>query len=78
MPLYTKDVATADLVAQLANLRNLTEQDAVRLAVQAELDRAREAVPLGERAALRAADPLPPSTGETADKEFFDDLSGGL
>jgi antitoxin VapB len=79
MPFYIKDDATADLVARLAKLRGLTKQDAVRLAVQAELDRAREAIPLRERAAaLRAAHPLPPQTGETADKEFFDDLSGGL
>lgn len=79
MPLYIKDDVTAELVAQLAQLRGLTKQDAVRLAVQAELDRARQAVPLRERfAALRAVHPLPPRTGETADKAFFDDLSGGL
>jgi antitoxin VapB len=79
MPLYIKDDSTADLVARLAKLRGLTKQDAVRLAVQVELDRAREAIPLRERAAaLRAAYPLPPPTGEPADKEFFDGLSGGL
>ena len=44
MPLYIKDDATAELVAQLAKLRGLTKQAAVRLAVQAELDRAREAI----------------------------------
>lgn len=79
MPLYIKDDATAELVAQLAKLRGLSKQDAVKLAVRAELDRTEEAVPLGDRfAALRAAHPLPPSTGEAADKAFFDDLSGGL
>jgi antitoxin VapB len=79
MPLYIKDDATASLVAQLAKLRGLTKQDAVRFAVQAELDRANEAIPLRQRAAaLRAAHPLPPATGQTADKDFFDDLSGGL
>ncbi len=37
-----------------------------------------EAAPLRDRfAALRAEHPLPPSTGEKADKTFFDDLSGG-
>jgi hypothetical protein len=47
--------------------------------VQAELDRAQEAIPLRARVqALRAAHPLPPPTGQTADKDFFDDLSGGL
>lgn len=77
MPLYIKDDTTAELVAQLAKLRGVSKQDAVKLAVQAELDRAEEAVPLRDRfAALRAAHPLPPSTGEVADKAFFDDLSG--
>lgn len=79
MPLYIKDDVTSKLVAQLAKLRGVTKQAAVRLAVQAELDRAKEAIPLRERAAaLRAAHPLPPPTGKAADKDFFDDLSGGL
>ena len=79
MPLYIKDDATAKLVAKLAKLRSVSKQDAVKLAVQAELERAEEAVPLRDRfAALRAAHPLPPSTGEAADKAFFDELSGGL
>jgi antitoxin VapB len=38
-----------------------------------------EEIPLRNRfAALRAAHPLPPATGDKADKRFFDDLSGGL
>jgi antitoxin VapB len=79
MPLYIKDDATAELVAQLAKLRGWTKQDAVRFAVKAELDRTKEATPLRKRvAALRAAHPLPPTTGKTPDKDFFDDLSGGL
>jgi len=79
MPLYIKDDKTAELVAELARLRGLSKQDAVKLAVQAELDRVTEAVPLRIRfAALRSAHPLPPSTGEKADKDFFDELSGGV
>ena len=79
MPLYIKDDSTAELVARLAKLRGVSKQDAVKLAVRAELERAKEAVPLRERfAALRAKYPLPPPTGEKADKAFFDDLSGGL
>ena len=79
MPLYIKDDATAELVTQLAKLRGLTKQDAVRLAVRAELDRAQSAVPLRARVqALRMAHPLPPATGQAADKAFFDDLSGDL
>ena len=77
MPLYIKDDATARLVGQLAKLRGISKQDAVKMAVQAELDRVAEAIPLRERfAALRRAHKLPPPTGTTADKAFFDDLSG--
>lgn len=79
MPLYIKDDSTALLVAQLAKLRGVSKQDAVKLAVRAELDRTEQATPLRDRfAALRAAHPLPPVTGKRADKAFFDDLSGGL
>jgi antitoxin VapB len=75
MPLHIKDDATAERVAKLAKLRGLSKQDAVKLAVTAELDRMAEAAPLRERfAALLAAHPLPPATGQTADKSFFDDL----
>lgn len=77
MPLYIKDDATAGLVAQLAKLRGVSKQDAVRLAVQAELQRIAEAVPLRERiASWRQQHPMPPPTGQQADKAFFDDLSG--
>jgi len=77
MPLYIKDEGTAQLVDQLAKLRGLTKQDAVRLAVKAELKRATEAIPLRDRfAAIRKAHPLPPTTGKVADKAFFDELSG--
>ena len=77
MPLYIKDDGTAELVARLAKLRGISKQGAVKLAVQAELDRADKAVSLRDRfAALRAAYPLPPRTGAVADKTFFDDLSG--
>jgi antitoxin VapB len=78
MPLYIKDDATADLVAQLAKLRGISKQDAVRLAVTAELDRAAGVVALRDRfAALRAEHPLPPLTGKTADKPYFDEAPGG-
>jgi len=74
MPLHIKDDATADLMARLAKLRGLT-----KLAVQAELQRTIEAVPLRDRLALLWEEhPLPPPTGQAADKAFFDELSGGL
>jgi antitoxin VapB len=79
MPLYIRDDATAELVAKLAKQRGLTKQDAVRLAVQAELERTTQAVPLRERLAmLWCENPLPPPTGQVADKAFFDELSGEL
>lgn len=79
MPLYIKDETTTQLVAELARQRGLTKQAAVRLAVKAELDRAAAAVPLRERLAkLWDAHPMPPATGEIADKAFFDELSGDL
>jgi antitoxin VapB len=77
MPLYIKSDETAQLVDKLAKLRGVSKQDAVRLAVTAELERAAAAVPLRDRfARLRATHPLPPPTGATADKAFFDELSG--
>ena len=75
MPLHIEDDETARLIAELAELRGTTKQDAVKAAVQAELGR----IGLAQRfAALRAAHPLPAPTGQAADKAFFDDLSGGL
>ena len=77
MPLYIKDDAVAGLVAEFAKMRGVSKQAAVGLAVQAELDRALQAIPLRDRfAALRKVFPLPPSTDKLADKAFFDDLSG--
>ena len=79
MPLYIKDDATVELVVQLAQKRGVSKQEAVRQAVQAELQRMTAAVPLRERiAAWRKEHKLPPPTGRVADKAFFDELSGGL
>lgn len=79
MTLQIDDEATAELVARLARLRGLSPQDAVRLAVIAELRRTGDEVPLRERLAkLHAEHPLPPATGKIADKAFFDELSGNL
>jgi len=42
-----------------------------------EPDRAANLIPLRDRfAAARAKHPLPPPTGELADKSFFDDVTG--
>ena len=77
MPLYIKDARTAALVAELAGKRGVSKQDAVREAVQAELDRLAQTIPLRERIAeWRKQHPMPPPTGQKADKAFFDELSG--
>jgi antitoxin VapB len=77
MPLYIKDDVTAQLVDQLAKSLAVSKQDAVKLAVQAQLDKRADAVPLRERfAGVRAKHRLPPATGDQADKDFFDGLNG--
>ena len=64
-----RDPEVADALAEGACL----------VAVQAELCRAAQDTPLHDRfAALRSAYPLPPATGKTADKAFFDKMSGEL
>jgi antitoxin VapB len=79
MPLYIKDDATAELVGRLARLRGVTKQGAVRLAVEAELKKTAEQVPVKDMLLkFWTENPLPPATGKRADKAFFDDLSGGL
>jgi antitoxin VapB len=77
MPLYIKDETTTRLVGELARLRGLTKQAAVRLAVQAELQRSGTGTPVRQTLAKLWADSkLPRRTGKTADKAFFDELSG--
>jgi antitoxin VapB len=77
VPLYIKDDVTTQLVTEFARRRGLTKQAAVRLAVMAELEREAQAETLRTRAErLWDAHPMPPKTGEAADKEFFDALSG--
>ncbi len=77
MPLFIKDEFTTRLVNELAQRRGTTKQDAVKRAVQAELERESKDLPLREKLALwHKLHPLPPATGKIADKAFFDDLSG--
>ncbi|ACK49674.1 Rv0623 family protein transcription factor [Methylocella silvestris BL2] len=77
MPLYIKDDTVAELVAELAARRRVSKQEAVRQAVSAELERMAEAIPLRDRfVRLRQEHPLPPVTGQKADKAFFDGLAG--
>ncbi len=80
MSFVIEDETTVSLVAELAAATGVTKPEAVRRAVEAELDRFKAPSsdrPLRERfAELRARHPLPPPTGLPADKAFFDELSG--
>lgn len=77
MPFHVRDRQTDSLVRELADTWGVGLTEAVKLAVQRELQREREAVPLRTRlGALRAQVLKRPATGLQADKAFFDDLSG--
>ena len=77
--LYIKDERTSALVDQLARLRGTSKTEAVRSAVEAELARSRRTVTPRERLEdFYRRYPLPESSGRTADKAFFDELSGDL
>ncbi|GAA0302660.1 hypothetical protein GCM10009087_10530 [Sphingomonas oligophenolica] len=77
--LFIKDPATADLVDRLAKRRGITKTEAVRLAVQADLERLGTEPPVPEWLAdFWRRYPIPEPTGLKADKAFFDELSGDL
>jgi antitoxin VapB len=77
MPLYIKDEETTQLVNELARRRGMTKSDAVKAAVQAELQRDPPQFNVMQKLEkLWAENPLPPPTGRVSDKAFFDDLSG--
>lgn len=79
MPLSIRDEATDNAVRELARLKRKGLTETIREAVENELRRTRQAIPLVER--LRALGDeymTRPETGEKADKAFYDDLSGGL
>jgi len=77
MALNIRNEAVNRLAAKLAARKRVTKTDAVRMALENELRRLDEAVPLRER--LR---PLQervlgrPATGLESDKAFYDALSG--
>jgi antitoxin VapB len=75
VPLYIKDDETAALVAQLAQLHGRSKQGAVRMAVEAALNKAAELILVEARLRkLWSENPLPPPTGKRVNKAFFDDL----
>jgi antitoxin VapB len=77
MPLNIRSETVNELAEQLAERKRITKTDAVRIALENELRRLDEVVPLKER--LR---PLQdrilgrPATGLRADKAFYDSISG--
>ena len=77
MPLNIRSEVVNQLADQLAARKHMSKTDAVRTALENELRRLDEAVPLRDR--LR---PLQdrvlsrPDTGLEADKAFYDELSG--
>jgi antitoxin VapB len=77
MPLNIRNEAVNQLAEKLAARKGMNKTDAVKTALENELRRLDEAVPLRER--LR---PLQdrvlrrPATGLEADKAFYDELSG--
>ena len=73
MPLHIRDNAATEAVRSLAARRRLTLTEAVRIACEEALERDARARPVRERVApiLAQLDALP-STGEKADKAFFD------
>lgn len=79
MALSIRDKATDVAVRQLALLKRKGLTETVREAVENELRRTRETMPLVDR--LRAIGDrykTRPETGEKADKAFFDDLGDNL
>jgi antitoxin VapB len=77
MPLSIRNEVVNRLAETLAARAGLTKSDAVRMALENELRRLDEAVPLRERLRpLQARILARPATGLEADKAFYDELSG--
>jgi antitoxin VapB len=77
MPIHVRDLATDRLVRRLAAKSGMGLTEAIRTAVEHELQRLETAIPLPERVAAirrRIAPRLRPA--EQTDKQFFDELSG--
>ena len=77
MPLNIRSEIVNQLAERLAARRQVNKTDAVRIALQNELRRLDEAVPLRDRVRLLQERVLRrPATGMEADKGFYDELSG--
>jgi antitoxin VapB len=77
MPLNIRSETVNQLAEKLAARARMNKTDAVRLALENELQRLDEAVPLRERLrALQERVLSRPDAGLEADKAFYDELSG--
>jgi antitoxin VapB len=77
MPLNIRSETVNQLAAKLAARVRMNKTDAVRMALENELRRIDEAVPLRERLRpLQERVLSRPATGLEADKAFYDELSG--
>ena len=77
MPLNIRSEDVNRLAEKLAVRRQVNKTEAVKVALENELRRLDEAIPLRERL-RRLQDRVlaRPATGQEADKAFYDDLSG--
>ncbi len=77
MPLNIRNEAVNQLAKKLAARKHLNKTEAVKVALENELRRIEEALPLRERLRpLQQRVMARPATGLEADKAFFDELSG--
>jgi antitoxin VapB len=77
VPLNIRSEDVNLLAEKLASRKHMNKTDAVRLALQNELRRLDEAVPLRERIrTIQQRILARPETGLEADKAFYDALSG--
>jgi antitoxin VapB len=76
MPLNIRSEEVNRLAERLAARKGLNKTEAVKLALESELRRLEEAVPLRERLrAIQRRVQKRPATGLAADKAFYDELS---
>ena len=77
MPLNIRSEEVNRLAERLASRTQLSKTDAVKLALENELRRLEEAIPLKMRLrAIQERIQKRPPTGLEADKAFYDELSG--
>jgi len=75
MTIYVKDPKTDKAIRKLAKLRGTTLTEAIRSAVEAELEREKSDVDEKAIDEIIARFASLPNTGLKADKEFFDSLN---